>query len=403
MKFSIIVPIYNVEKYLDKCLKSLINQTYSDYEIICIDDGSTDSSLEVLKKYQDEDRILIYQNDSNRGLSYTRNRGMSYAHGEYIIFVDSDDWIYQETLEVLEKKTINKPDIIFYNMKIYNEGIWTKSHLHTHRNSNIYLEECKGIQRLEDFYANNEDKIEVCRQAFKTSFLRGSGLKFEPNIVHEDNLFSIQCAILASKVVDTNEFLYVYRRRDDSICSCMNIKRMHSLFYVYKELQRFMQNYQYCKESLYLKDYLNRLRSQIWKMHNFFLDDIELSVGTEGDKTAYRNAFENDNTYFYLNYTKSQIERIKCYKTIDLYGAGYVAAEFTKLARNIGVTVQHIWVKSMCGNMNFINRIPVDSIYSNSKTKQNKIIIAIESINVKKTEMELNELGYRDVIYYTEI
>ena len=118
MKFSIIVPIYNVEKYLDKCLKSLINQTYSDYEIICIDDGSTDSSLEVLKKYQDEDRILIYQNDSNRGLSYTRNRGMSYAHGEYIIFVDSDDWIYQETLEVLEKKTINKPDIIFYNMKI---------------------------------------------------------------------------------------------------------------------------------------------------------------------------------------------------------------------------------------------------------------------------------------------
>ena len=101
-KVSVIIPVYNTEKYLKKCLDSIVAQTLQDIEILCIDDGSTDSSLEILWEYARKDaRFKIYQNLENKGLSYTRNVGMDHACGEYIQFVDSDDWIEPDTMERL--------------------------------------------------------------------------------------------------------------------------------------------------------------------------------------------------------------------------------------------------------------------------------------------------------------
>ena len=90
---SVIVPVYNVENYLGKCLDSLINQTYKDIEIICINDGSTDNSLNILREYEQMDSRIIIIDQKNGGLSNARNIGLKEAAGEYIMFVDSDDWI----------------------------------------------------------------------------------------------------------------------------------------------------------------------------------------------------------------------------------------------------------------------------------------------------------------------
>ncbi len=101
-KVSIIIPIYNVDKYLDTCIESARNQSLEDLEIICIDDYSTDQSLEVLRRHQiDDQRIIVIENTKNLGQSYSRNIGIQKATGEYIYFLDSDDFIEHDAMEKL--------------------------------------------------------------------------------------------------------------------------------------------------------------------------------------------------------------------------------------------------------------------------------------------------------------
>ena len=90
---SVIIPVYNVEKYLERCLDSVINQSFTDIEIICVNDGSTDNSLEILKYYEQMDDRVIVIDKENQGLSETRNLGINISNGKYITFIDSDDWI----------------------------------------------------------------------------------------------------------------------------------------------------------------------------------------------------------------------------------------------------------------------------------------------------------------------
>ena len=90
---SIIVPVYNAAPYLPQCLDSLVNQTYRDIEIICVNDGSTDNSLDILKAYAERDSRILVIHQENQGLSDARNKGLKNARGEWVMFVDSDDWI----------------------------------------------------------------------------------------------------------------------------------------------------------------------------------------------------------------------------------------------------------------------------------------------------------------------
>ena len=107
-KVSIIVPVYNVEKYLERCLDSLINQSFHDIEILAINDGSTDRSLEILKKYESTDNRIKIINNSNVGVSETRNIGIMESKGEFIVFVDSDDWIDKDMIEKMYKFMVNE-------------------------------------------------------------------------------------------------------------------------------------------------------------------------------------------------------------------------------------------------------------------------------------------------------
>ena len=112
---SIIVPVYNVAPYLPQCLDSLVNQTYRDLEIICVNDGSKDNSLEILEEYAQKDKRIRIINQSNQGLSGARNTGIQQAQGEWTMFVDSDDWMDIQTCEVLIKEAVSSTDLCFFN------------------------------------------------------------------------------------------------------------------------------------------------------------------------------------------------------------------------------------------------------------------------------------------------
>ena len=123
-KISVIVPVYNAEQYLRECLESLVNQTLEDLEIICVNDGSTDSSPKILEEYASKDsRIKIFHQE-NQGVSAARNLGISKVQGEYLVFVDSDDWIELNALEILYK-TIDKRKsdiLLFSNYRYYGDS-----------------------------------------------------------------------------------------------------------------------------------------------------------------------------------------------------------------------------------------------------------------------------------------
>ena len=122
-KISVIVPVYNVEKYLRKCLDTIISQTFSDIEIICVNDGSTDNSRKILEEYKNKDYRIVIVDKKNGGLSSARNAGMKVARGEFISFIDSDDWIDETMLEKLyNSMTTLKTDITICAVHQFDES-----------------------------------------------------------------------------------------------------------------------------------------------------------------------------------------------------------------------------------------------------------------------------------------
>lgn len=235
MIFSIIVPIYNVEKYLEKCINSLLMQNIDNYEIILINDGSTDNSYNICLKYKKNKKIILI-NKINTGLSDTRNYGISIAKGEYIIFVDSDDWIRENCLLQIEQSLIKSPEILICNYINYDD------------NSKIYTDNDETNVKKSDF-DNAKNKIEyfkscsicdiACRIIIKKSFLIKNKLFFINGIRHEDNDW-VPMVFCLSKVIDVFENpFYFYRKRENSITTNRSIQNVLDLIIIIDRLSTF--------------------------------------------------------------------------------------------------------------------------------------------------------------------
>lgn len=232
-EISIVVPIYNVEKYLNRCLDSLVNQTFKDIEIIALNNGSTDNSLNILKEYAEKDeRIKIIDND-NLGVSEARNIGIREAKGKYIVFVDSDDWIDIDMIEVLHKSiNTNDCDLVMCNY-VREFGDHSKEKVFNLPEENLYVDDEVKNQLLRKLIgpigkelANPEylDALgTVWAKMYKTSILRDKDLRFvDLNEIGsgEDTLFNIFVFNEVSKVILLNKPMYHYwRGNSNSITS----------------------------------------------------------------------------------------------------------------------------------------------------------------------------------------
>lgn len=211
MKISFIVPVYNVEKYLIECLESLINQTYEDIEIIAVNDGSTDGSLVILEKYACKDKRIRIINQKNYGLSAARNTGMMYASGDYIFFVDSDDYISLDSARILYDNIScfspeNYPDIIFFSIYTLKNGILSEV-----KYSCDKKELTNGIETLEFLIKNKMLNASVSSKVFRSKFLIDNSIRFIEGIRYEDMYYTIKSLILSKKDLSISDRLYVYR------------------------------------------------------------------------------------------------------------------------------------------------------------------------------------------------
>lgn len=236
MFFSVIIPVYNVESYLETCLKSVINQSFSDWEAICVNDGSTDGSADILNEYAARESRLKVISQPNGGLSAARNAGIKAAEGEYVLFLDSDDWLEDNALEVLSSNLSGEDMLCFSGRRFFEET----GEFHpadqlaekTYESGMCYYNENALLHRDFAFVC-------VVLRIYKREFLSCHSLQFKEGIFHEDNLFTPLACYYAGKVKVINECLYDYRVRSNSITTTVNVKRLRDLLETSNSLAAF--------------------------------------------------------------------------------------------------------------------------------------------------------------------
>ncbi len=236
-KLSIIVPVYNVEKYLPKCLESLIKQTLKDIEIICVNDGSMDNSLAILKEFASKDSRIRIIDNQHQGVAKTRNTGIEQSTGEYIGFVDSDDYI----------------DIDFFE-KLYNSATKSNSDIAIasilkHKNFfNIY----NAKYTKEETAITIQDKIKLCEdkkhfffyawnKIYHSGFIKENNIKFSEGQIYEDVMFAIKALYYSNKIISVYGTKYHYIEHENSLTKYKDKtgEKEHDLIKAYSELQEF--------------------------------------------------------------------------------------------------------------------------------------------------------------------
>ena len=242
-KVSVIVPVYNVEKYLQKCLDSLVNQTFNDIEIICVNDGSTDNSLEILNLYAQKDERVIVINKENGGLFSARHEGMKYIKGEYTIFVDSDDWVSEHLIEdCLETANSSNSDIVIY-------GAYSVREIDGH---NSVKKGGYDFSKIPSKYRNKVfNKCDFKNDIFKfpptawskmyrTDFLKKNNIRFQEIKNGEDQLFFIHSMLCADKIKVVNANLYYYIKSRAGAITAVNQKTSLSPVFNLYEIDKLL-------------------------------------------------------------------------------------------------------------------------------------------------------------------
>lgn len=286
-KVSIIIPVYNSENYLDKCISSILKQTLNGIEIILVDDGSTDKSEVICKKYKDSDNRVKFVRKKNGGVSSARNCGVSIAEGEFITFVDSDDYIESNMCEKLYTSAIeNKCDVIFSGMKSVNNKVI----------SYIFTDETKVYSKEEAcklFFFDKEpfSPNYACGKLIKKTVCEK--IKFREDIfLMEDALYCIELFLnCTSNIMFLNEYLYNYVQRSGSASKHFNKKRITS-YYALDELLNIARTMNKLYEMKFLKVYSKLILG--------ILQDI-IYFDFEGNKCEYLKISKALNKEYFKN------------------------------------------------------------------------------------------------------
>ncbi len=327
-KVSIIVPIYNVEEYLGECLISLIKQTLTEIEIICVDDASTDSSVKIAKKCIENDpRFSLYQLKENKGLSYVRNFGMERATGKYLYFLDSDDYLDNNALEILyECAEKFKVQGIFFGAQVeYEENIEVKEYI-------TYCD-CERITTGKDFFVEvnrrGEYQNAVCFQFWNKSFIDENCFRFYEDIVYEDSLFTLKVLMKADRVTCIRDILYHYRKRGTSITANRGKNQLRSYVIVYFELLKIWLQSENANEIAY------GVQRQLEVRHRNISMAIEqlgyipnLNFEESACQYVYQKITRILPDYYYIDtLDKTVLKELSESDYLFVYGAGIIADE----------------------------------------------------------------------------
>lgn len=326
---SLIVPIYNVEKYLLTCLTSIANQNYKNFEALLIDDGSTDSSSIIANNFCKNDlRFKLYRKE-NAGLSSARNYGLNLVKGEYVYFIDSDDQVKNTFIEKLLNKVLeHNADLAFCLTEVYSETenkLIKDPYYNTTPIENIFFNRWFDHLHIRKYLFLIQ--VSAWNKVYKTSFLKNISAKFPLNLCFEDNPFFFRCVLNANKICYVNEELYIYRyNRPGSILTSK--KRNFFDFFKIIELVEFELKVNTEIWEIYKRDFLHYKYSSLL----FWLNQIDSELKPEfyslikkelqseyllAIKHVHRRRFKrklrilNKSNYFFYNLITDPLNLIK--------------------------------------------------------------------------------------------
>ncbi len=272
---SIVVPIYNVESYLEECLNSIVNQSYQNLEIILVDDGSPDKSSILCDIYAQKDDRIIVIHKSNGGLSSARNAGLEICNGEFVAFIDSDDYVHKDFIKLLYQDLINHDSdiascgIVKYNDKEYPTA--PREDIYTQVYTREELHESTFYWRILNIIVNKLYKKAVFEN-----------IRFPIGRLHEDDFVIHHIIDQCNTVVFSNHYMYYYRQHRDSIMSSRGIKSYFDASDAFLDRSRFFYERGYAKQAmecaikskLFINDGSKLDHSKIWKNKQKETNDI---------------------------------------------------------------------------------------------------------------------------------
>lgn len=246
-KVSVIVPVYNTEKYLRRCLDSLVNQTIDNIEIIVINDCSPDNSKEILKEYEKKykDKIKVFHNKTNKGIGYNRNYGIEKANGEYIGFVDSDDWVNETMYDKLYKKA--KKDNLDLVLCNFHKMLERENDLQEIASNEISYFKNTNLKQTPNLLLDVE--LAPWNKLYKKELL--DGINFPENLKYEDTIFVLKAMARSKKIGMVDEKLNYYLVRSKSETTVMN-KKVYDILRVSKMMIDELKTHDYYND---VKDY----------------------------------------------------------------------------------------------------------------------------------------------------
>ena len=288
IKISIIIPVHNTENYLNQCLDSVLSQNFSDFEVICIDNGSTDKSLDILKNYAQNDSRVKVISQIDKGPGNARNVGLSHAQGEYVLFVDSDDFLSENSLsQIYDNAESNQSDVVLFDFYRFNElngkiDMWGchLDNVFTDKDFNNFTFSYKEIKKhVLNTYFNCWFKL------YRKSFIDKFNIAFPEEINYEDVPFHVKSIVLADTISFFPDYVYNYRASTQN--SIMNDKSIiFDIIDVVTSVESFLRDNGIFKEfevefyafkifqlTLYIKawgesSYFNRVKSEFISMNN---------------------------------------------------------------------------------------------------------------------------------------
>ena len=428
-KVSILVPIYNVEKYLRQCLDSLINQSLKDVEIICINDGSTDNSPDIINEYANKDNRIKVIDKKNTGYGHSMNQGLKLAQGEYIGIVESDDFADLNMFEIL------------YNKAISSQADVIKSNFWQQRNNNKkFIESFRKFTYEQNFSPRiiNHDifylQPAIWSAIYKHDFIIKNNIYFTetPGASYQDFSFNFKVLACANEVFLIKNALLHYRV-DNPNSSVKSKEKVYCIFDEAEEILKFLnlrkdlQNpCRYILESLKYRYYLlnyERVADHfkfdfLNRMYNEFVEDningyLNENYWRKDEWQAVQNLVNNKESFFRKKYEELQNARLqllgflsslKTFRKIYIYGAGSVTLNILPSLLNIHIKIESILVSEMENNPTEINNIPVNIIDNvNIDKERDVILISISSETIQSEVFYLLlKLGYNNIILITK-
>lgn len=401
---SVIIPAYNVQKYIDQCINSVLKQTYVNIEIICVDDHSQDETVAHIEALKKEDkRIRLLLNESTRGPGYSRNKGLEAAAGKYIYFLDADDYIVEDAIESL-----------FYLADKYEtECIFFDSHLQLEskmlgaREIEYGLEDIdKKVMTGQELFAIMMNKNvflnAVWRQFWKRTFLIENGIRFSDKMSScEDATFTVQAILRGNQMMVVNKKFHVYRKHEGTLISDVTPRKTIASFQAYCYVLKELSVNRYDEKTKYFLE--KRCQQLLASAKSMYIRNRFLVTASDFEDDFERHLFgyliegKDDNL---LKIDQTVVDKINAYSKVIIYGDSKYAMNILYTMEKLGVEVFGFAVTDKRGRGDKIAGTKLMEIQEYENYRKDAIVIL--GVKNKKHKVDILETlksyGFYDYI-----